>query len=957
MPLRAAELEVLYTANTAGVDQGEKKVRDSAQRIESKPVTQKVDGDAAAALADLDRVAAEAKKLVSERAVLQIDSDITRAEKQLERAQAKVEDLSIRGENGFEVTADLKRAEAALSRTEQQLDRLRKLRTNVEIDANTAKAESELDQLADKAGAAGAAAGAKGGSSLVSSLDGATRGAGEKVGDVIGSGVEDSLIAALTAIPIAGGVVLAGVAIGQAINGAIRDGLQQEVGFDRLEALTGISPASALRIGRAAGEAYANVFGDSIEANLDTARLALQFDILDPEATSAQAQKTVEGLAGIADVMREDVQPVATATATLLRTGLARSAQEAFDLIAAGEREGANRAGDWLDTLTEYPALFQRLGLSGPESLGLISQALAGGARNSDLAADALKEFQIRATDASETSAAGFEALGLNAEEMTAKIARGGQDARDGLDVVLDRLREMEDPVQRNTAAVALFGTQAEDLGNALFAMDLSNAVDQLGQVEGAAQRMFDTLADNDASKIEQAQRNIEVAMDGIKGALASGFSEPLADAAEFISQNRGPVMQFFLDLANGALDFGSSVVEGMATGTEAVGEFVAGPLADLAQGLGKFVGIFDVEAGRGLTDFAEDMRGFDEETKVAADSMRDLANGAIEDARSRLNEFGEGAVALGYLNDASLRLAESLDTVGFAADGTTQLVDAYTVAQDGSVQANSALSEQIRAAVAAMEDELAAAEAAGEGQAQLTDRYNTATGALVGQLTQMGLTEEQARALIDTIIQTPGAKTTAYSSNADSERGKIDTLATRIVTLPDGSVVITADTSRGRNAVNQFITDYNGATIRLNVATDSIYTNSLPARKGYHGGLVEFMAQGGIPDLTPMSSIASVVPANTWRVVGDRGDVAEAFIPLDGSPRSLSILEETIRRMPGVGGGARVASSGDDREAVFHLYDSSGQLMATMRGVASQIVGDASRVSGVRLSGGESSR
>src|SRR5690625_6642691 len=35
-------------------------------------------------------------------------------------------------------------------------------------------------------------------------------------------------------------------------------------------------------------------------------------------------------------------------------------------------------------------------------------------------------------------------------------------------------------------------------------------------------------------------------------------------------------------------------------------------------------------------------------------------------------------------------------------------------------------------------------------------------------------------------------------------------------------------------------------------------------------------------------------------RFAGDRSDVDEAWIPLDGSPRSIAILEEAINRMPG---------------------------------------------------------
>ena len=65
-----------------------------------------------------------------------------------------------------------------------------------------------------------------------------------------------------------------------------------------------------------------------------------------------------------------------------------------------------------------------------------------------------------------------------------------------------------------------------------------------------------------------------------------------------------------------------------------------------------------------------------------------------------------------------------------------------------------------------------------------------------------------------------------------------------------------------------------------------------------HDGNILEFMAKGG---LRPMSPIAQMVKPDTWRVVGDRMDVDEAYIPLDGSKRSKDILLETMLRMPGM--------------------------------------------------------
>jgi hypothetical protein len=906
--LRAAELEVLFTADTNQVSQAENDVQSIGRRIESNPITQTVDADETGALASMDRVVEAAKKLVSQDTALKLDADVTRAETQLERARQKLADLEVRALGGLDVTADVRRAEANLQRIERNLTGLQNARTMIEIDASTIRAEEALEDLEGAAGDAGDTAGAEGGKRL-------------------GAGLGKNLMTALAAIPIAGGIVLAGVAIGKSLLDGIQEGLQVEVGNDRLQALTGISEDDALRLGRAAGEAYANVFGDSVEANMDTARLALQFDLIDADTSTKNAQRVVEGLAGIADVLGEDVQPIAAAVTAMLNTGIAKSAQNAFDILATGAREGVNRNEDLIDTFTEYPALFARLGLSSEEALGLMNQGLEGGARNSDIAADALKEFQIRATDASETSAEGFEALGLNAADMTAKIARGGADARDGLDQVLTKLRETEDPVLRNAAAVALFGTQSEDLGAALYSMDLSTAVEQLNGVTGAAQTMFDTLSDNDATKLEQAQRNIEVAADGMKGALAAAFSEPLAEAAEFISANRGPMLQFFLDLANGALDFSDGFVDGLADGTEAVGEFVAGPLAALVEGLAGVIDVLNGQEGRPveLDDLAESMRTFDSVTDDAADTVRGLKDG-IAEGRDRLNEFGEGAVAMGFLNDASLRLAGAIGEIGLNADGALVALTDIDLANIRTSQSGRVLEDSVRGALAALSDQVGAAATAGESQDELSARYRSGTEALAGQLTQMGLTEEQAQNLINTVLQTPASATTTFGSNAPEQQGRVESLANRITTLPDGNVVIDANTSLADQAARIFEQTWNGRKVTMKLdasaagsAWNTVGSMVLPRASG---GLVEFMAQGGLRGLTPMAPTASVVPPNTWRVVGDRGDVPESYIPLDGSPRSMAILLQTMREMgvSPMGDGGITSVSSDRGPVTVHI-------------------------------------
>lgn len=874
--MRAAEIEALFTANVDQIVKADKLIKDTGQRVEKNPI--KLDANGKPALESMDRVEQAAKKLVSKDTLLTVDANIERGEKSLDRVQKRLDYLrSV--ETTMDVKADIARAEASLSKVSRNLDGLKAARATMEVDADTSGADEALDGVKDNAGDAG-----------------------EDAGEEFGK----SIIAALATIPIAGAVVGIAAAAAKGLVDTFTEGLQVEVGYDRLQALTGVDEAAAKRLGNAAGEAYATNFGDSIESNMNTTRLALQFRILDPAATTRDAQLVVQGLSGIADVLGEEVQPVARTTAALLSSGLAKNATEAFDLIATGARNGVDRSEDLLDTLTEYPALFQRLGLSGPEALGLISQGLDAGARNSDLAADALKEFQIRATDASETSAVGFRTLGLNAEEMTAKIAAGGESAREGLAQVLDGLRAIEDPVARNAAAVALFGTQAEDLGAALFAMDLSTAVEQLDGVTGSAQRMFDTLAGNDASKIEQAQRNIEVAAEGIKGALASVFAEPLGDFADWVSQNRGPVLQFFQDMAIGALDFA-------ITASDATGDFVSGPLAEMVAGFVSFLKLTNLDPFKDWSDIdalVEDLRGFESVTDQASDTLRGW--------KGELTDFTDPLIALGSVNDAALRTADAVSKVGYSAETGAALLSGLEVATDGTVRATGELKSQLDASASALLAEYDAAIAAGESQSNLRGRYDATSSALMGQLTAMGLTQSQAQALIDTVLQTPEEASTTFSSNADSERAKVENLTNRVVTMPDGDTTLRAYTDEAMARLQSLkdrlasIPEYR----RITLETFSYGTRNVSPQA--QGAVVEFMARGGLPGLTPMAPLAQMVPSNTWRVVGDRGDVPEAYIPLDGSPRSIALLMETIQRMPNfMGMAAGDVSPVDGRRAI----------------------------------------
>jgi hypothetical protein len=158
---------------------------------------------------------------------------------------------------------------------------------------------------------------------------------------------------------------------------------------------------------------------------------------------------------------------------------------------------------------------------------------------------------------------------------MADGIAAGGPRAAAALDRTMDKLRGLEDPAKRAQIVVGLFGTQSEEMGAALFTMDLSTAVTQLGNVEGAAKTAIGALGDNTAGTLATARRNIEVASDGIKGALATAFAPQIEGFATFVTSNLEAVMKFLLDMANGGIDAGRALAGAAASGIEGFGLMV----------------------------------------------------------------------------------------------------------------------------------------------------------------------------------------------------------------------------------------------------------------------------------------------------------------------------------------------------------------------------------------------
>jgi phage-related minor tail protein len=95
-------------------------------------------------------------------------------------------------------------------------------------------------------------------------------------------------------------------------------------------------------------------------------------------ASTADLESVTGKVSELAQAMGVDLADVTKATGQMMKTGLAKNASEALDIITVGFQKGVDKSGDFLDTLNEYGVQFHKLGIDGKTATGLLQQGLQG---------------------------------------------------------------------------------------------------------------------------------------------------------------------------------------------------------------------------------------------------------------------------------------------------------------------------------------------------------------------------------------------------------------------------------------------------------------------------------------------------------------------------------------------------------------------------------------------------
>lgn len=266
-----------------------------------------------------------------------------------------------------------------------------------------------------------------------------------------------------------------------------------------------------------------------------------------------------------------------TRAASALMKNFGLDADQAYGMIAIGAQNGADKNGDLLDTLNEYSGQYAALGLTADQFMGSLISGADAGLFSIDKVGDAVKEFNIRAKDESDSSAQAFQSLGFNADDMFASFAAGGDKAQTAFFETVNALNDLDDPLKKNQIGVALFGSQFEDLE--------AGVLPVLGSIETAAydgaaalQQINDVKYNDLGSAFEAVKRSAEVAL----LPMASMIANTLTSLAPILSETFEAISPVITDTLNACMPFIEEFLVGMGDTLKAVIPMIAQLAAEL---------------------------------------------------------------------------------------------------------------------------------------------------------------------------------------------------------------------------------------------------------------------------------------------------------------------------------------------------------------------------------------
>lgn len=335
----------------------------------------------------------------------------------------------------------------------------------------------------------------------------------QKAGKTSGAfGMMGGAAAALGGV-LAGALVAGAGAAVAGLGGLFVMGDNLKETLNKLQMQTGASAEEMEIMEDSLKNIYKAGYGESFQEISDTMALAKQ----STNAMGEELQFLTQDALMLRDTFGIEMSESLRAAQTMMDQFGADGSQ-AMAFIAEATQKGLNQNEDLVDTIEEYSVYFKTAGLDAQDMFGILENASKAGVRNLDFVGDAFKEMVIRTKDGSKSTTEAYQALGLNAKQMTDDFAAGGEKGKQAYQTMMEALNKIEDPVKKNTIGVQLFGTKFEDLE--------AGAVAAMANLDGTIEGSVDTL--NTINEIKYD--SFGAALSGIGRNLMMGVFEPFQE-------------------------------------------------------------------------------------------------------------------------------------------------------------------------------------------------------------------------------------------------------------------------------------------------------------------------------------------------------------------------------------------------------------------------------------------
>ena len=333
---------------------------------------------------------------------------------------------------------------------------------------------------------------------------------------------------------------------------AVNAASQMQSALNGLQASTGTSTDKMASMRDAMLDIYNNNFGQSFEdIGASMGVIAQQTKL-----TGDELANTTQNALAVRDTFEIGVAESIRSVNQLMKN-FGVDSETAYNLMAQGAQGGLNANDNLADSINEYSVHFASIGLGATEMFNMLKNGADSGVFDIDKLGDAIKEFGIRTKDSSTGTTEAFTALGLNATQVSADFAAGGEKGKAAFELVTTKLNEMKDPLAQTTTGTALFGTTWEDVG--------AKGIAALTNVNGGINTSKNALAQINSVKYD----TFGEALTGIGRQLTTGILIPMGEKilpilnrfGAWIEANMPLIIQKFKDVSEGVVKFKDDTV------------------------------------------------------------------------------------------------------------------------------------------------------------------------------------------------------------------------------------------------------------------------------------------------------------------------------------------------------------------------------------------------------------